>query len=270
MYVSVEGRDCRERRAPELPPIISWFIISFFSKRLAHPSHFFAMPKPRRPDASPVRRTSKKQKTSNTRYSKTYSRSSGKLNTQELKAFDTALSFNVDATAEVPATGQVSLILTGDTLANRDGATVTVKSFQMRGFANFVPAAGATAATHVIIYVVMDRQASGIAAGATDVLTSTNAATALPNVPNQFRFKILYRLVIPLVAQAGVTGAYNNTVVPFDIYYKFKEPPTIRYQSSGGTVADVVTNNIFLLAGSDGSSDDTVGINGNMRLRFTG
>jgi len=38
------------------------------------------------------------------------------LQRQELKVFDTALAFNFDATGEIPATGQLCFIQTGDNL----------------------------------------------------------------------------------------------------------------------------------------------------------
>jgi len=59
------------------------------------------------------------------------------LQRQELKVFDTALAFNFDATGEIPATGQLCFIQTGDTLNNRDGAVVEVKSLQIRGTITF-------------------------------------------------------------------------------------------------------------------------------------
>jgi len=54
------------------------------------------------------------------------------------------LAFNFDATGEIPATGQLCFIQTGDTLNNRDGAVVEVKSLQIRGTITFTPAAAAT------------------------------------------------------------------------------------------------------------------------------
>jgi len=209
----------------------------------------------------------KKQKTKTWVKPKTVSE---KLAKPELKVFDTANSFSFDATGEIPSTGQLCLVTTGDTLNDRDGAVIQVKSLQLRGFCSFQPGAGATAATSVYLYVVQDRQANGAAAAITDVLTSSNMATALGNVPNQYRFKILKRIVITLVSPAGVTTAYNSMVYPVEEYIKFYKPIEIRYKASTGAVTDLTSNNIFLLAGTDGGSDDTVGYAGTARLRFTG
>lgn len=197
-------------------------------------------------------------------------RNQAQLNKAELKAFDTALSFNLDATGEVPATGQLCFVQQGDGLANRDGVVIQVKSLQIRGLLVFTPAAAATAATHAYIYIVHDRQANGAAAAITDVLTSTTMATALGNVANQYRFKILKRIVIPFQPGAGVSGAYNNVTVPIDEYIKFNKPMEIRYTANAGAITDIASNNIFLLAGSDGQSDDLVFCAGTARLRFTG
>lgn len=192
------------------------------------------------------------------------------LNKPELKSFDTALAFTIDQTGEVPATGQLCLVQTGDTLTNRDGAVIRVKSLQMRGTLVFAPAAAAQAAINCYIYIVQDRQANGAAAGITDVLTSNDISIALGNVPNQYRFKILKRMVFTMNATAGVTTAYNNTRQQFDEYIKFPKPLELRYTASAGAITDVASNNIFLLAGCDGGGDDSVTVAGTARLRFTG
>lgn len=202
--------------------------------------------------------------------SPTTKRAKAKLAQPELKAFDTALAFTFDTTGEVPATGQLCFVQTGDTLANRDGAVIQVKSLQVRGEATYTPAAAATAATCVYLYIVQDRQANGAAAAITDVLTSNVMSTALGNVPNQYRFKILKRIVLSLVSPAGGAGAFNNVVWPVDEYLKFATPIEMRYTASAGAITDLASNNIFLLAGGDAGADDLVAFAGTARLRFTG
>jgi len=192
------------------------------------------------------------------------------LQKAELKVFDTTLSFNFDATGEVPATGQLCFIQTGDTLTNRDGAVVQVKSLQIRGTLNFAPGAAATAAALVTLFIVLDRQANGAAAAVTDVLTGTNMNTDLPNVPNQYRFKTLRRMQFTLNSQAGVTTAFNNVNIGIDEYIQFKKPIELRYTASAGAITDLASNNIFLMAGSNSAQDDTVAFSGIARLRFTG
>lgn len=193
-----------------------------------------------------------------------------KLAQPELKAFDTSVSFNFDTTGEIPATGQLSLVQTGDDFTNRDGAVIQTKSLQLRGNASFVPGASATAATCCFLYIVLDRQANGAAPAVTDVLTSSTLSLALGNVPNQYRFKILKRIVLTFNSTAGVTTAYNTQNIHVDEYIKFYQLIEMRYKASAGAVTDLTSNNIFLIAGSDGGSDDLVSFNGTARLRFTG
>ena len=73
---------------------------------------------------------------------------------EELKFFDTALSFTCDATGEVPATGQLALIPQGYTESTRDGRKATIKSIWIRGQLNFCTSTAATAAGVVYISVV--------------------------------------------------------------------------------------------------------------------
>lgn len=186
----------------------------------------------------------------------------------ELKFFDTALSFLVDATGEVPATGQLALIPQGDTESTRDGRMAFIKSIQIRANVAFVPAAAATAATNVFVYVILDTQANGAAAAATDVFTGTNFNTALINLNNSGRFRILKKIMIPMNAMAGVTTAYNNVVKSIDYYARCNIK--MDWSSTTGAITEIRSNNIFLMAGSDGNSDDLVAVTGNARLRFQG
>lgn len=196
--------------------------------------------------------------------------SSGRLNKAELKAFDTALSFTFDATGEVPASGQLSLVQAGDAFNNRDGALIQVKSLRVKGYATAVFGAAAQGNTQCLLYLVQDRQCNGAAAGATDVMTGTDFGQALPNVPNAYRFKILKTIPLNFNATAGVTTAYNNMAILVDEYISFKKPVWIRYTASSGAITDVTGNNFFLLAGGFVSGDDIVSFVGTARLRFTG
>lgn len=186
----------------------------------------------------------------------------------ELKFFDTALSFTVDATGEVPATGQLTLIPQGDTESTRDGRKAVIKSIQIRGIAYLAPGAAATAATVAYVYVVLDTQANGAAAGVTDVFTSNNLSSALINLNNSGRFRILKKFVLPFVSPAGATTAYNNVVKPLEFWKSCNID--VDWSSTAGAITELRSNNIFLLAGSDGLSDDTVTVVGNCRLRFMG
>lgn len=184
----------------------------------------------------------------------------------ETKFFDTALSFLFDATGEVPATGQLNLIPQGVTESTRVGRLCCLKSIQIRGIAQWSPAAGTTASSTQYLYLVLDTQTNGAAAAITDVLTSNNMAVALINLNNSQRFRILKRFVIPMTSQAGVSGAFGNVVVPID-YFK-KLDIALDFSSTTGAITEIRSNNLFLLAGSDTLADDVGGFAGTCRVRF--
>lgn len=189
------------------------------------------------------------------------------LNKQELKFLDTAVGITLDTTVEQVTS--LNLVTQGDANNNRDGSVIQVKSVQITGRVANVPAAAATSAGIAYIWVVLDKQPNGAAPTVTDYLTSTTASTAMPLVNNQYRFKTLGRIVIPLNSQAGVTTAYNNQSQNVDWYYKFKKPLEIRFNGNAGTVADVTSNNIHLIAGA-ADADDIIAFNATFRIRFTG
>lgn len=184
----------------------------------------------------------------------------------ENKFFDTALSFLCDSTGEVPATGQLTLIPQGVTESTRVGRKCTLKSIQLRLFANFDPGAGSVASTNIYIYVVQDTQCNGAAAAITDVLTSNVMGSALINLANSQRFVIHKRLVCTLQSGAGVTGAYGNAAKTIDYFKKVNIP--IEFSSTTGAITEIRSNNLFLLAGAS-VGDDVTTITGNCRLRFS-
>lgn len=185
----------------------------------------------------------------------------------ENKFFDTALSFTIDATGEVPATGQLNLIPQGVTESTRVGRLCVLKSIQLRGLIDFNPGANATACSNVFIYLVLDTQTNGAAAAITDVLTANTMATALINLNNSMRFRILKRFCWNLAAAAGVTTAYNRSSVMLDYFKKLDIP--LDFSSTTGAITEIRSNNLFLLAGSDGGEDDLVTVTGTCRVRFS-
>jgi len=188
-------------------------------------------------------------------------------NLPELKFFDTALSFNIDATGEVPATGQLALIPQGDTQSTRDGRQATIKSIQINAVCNAVPAAAAASSSIAYIYLILDKQCNGAAAAATDVLTSANFYEAMFNLANNDRFLIMRKWVLNFTSTAGVTTAYNNVAQQINFYKKCNIP--ITWSSTTGAITEIRSNNLFLLAGSFGG-DDTISVAGTCRLRFQG
>lgn len=186
----------------------------------------------------------------------------------EKKFFDTALTFAFDTTGEVPATGQLALIPQGDTESTRDGRKAAIESVQIRGSVVFAPGASATAADVAHMYLVLDTQANGAAAAVTDVFTSTNLATAMLNLNNSGRFRILKHWEWALNSQAGVTTAYNNVIKPVEFFKKCNID--MDWSSTTGALTEIRSNNLFLIAGTAGTTDDLVSFGGTCRLRFRG
>lgn len=189
------------------------------------------------------------------------------MQNEELKFFDTALSFNFDTTGEVPATGQLVLIPQGDTESTRDGRKAIIKSIQIRGNVEYQPAAAANMDSLAFLMVVLDTQTNGAAATISDVFTNSNMSTNLLNLNNSGRFRILMKKQWTFNATAGVTTAYCQQIRQCEMYTKCNIP--IDWNSTAGAITEIKTNNIFLLAGAIGS-DDLVVFLGNARVRFVG
>lgn len=188
---------------------------------------------------------------------------------KELKFFDTAVSFNVDATGEVPATGQLNIIPQGVTPSARVGQRCVVKSIYIRGSAVFTPSAAATEYEITTIWIVLDSQCNQAAATFADVFTGTNASTCVNNLANSKRFTILKKFVLVWNALAGVTTAYNPLIQALEFYTKCNIPITWTNADTTGVVANTTANNIFLLAGTTGTTDDLVSVTATARLRFS-
>lgn len=183
----------------------------------------------------------------------------------ELKFFDTTLAFNIDATGEVPATGQLSLIRLGTGAQNRTGRIVTVKSIQLRMQILYTPGAATTGASSYCILLVLDKQCNEGAASATSVMTSAAFTQGLVNLNNNKRFQILRRIVSDVQSGAGIQTAFASVNKTHDVFMKCNIP--LIYDADDGNVGDLTSNNLFLLASADGS-DDLVSVNGTARLRF--
>lgn len=206
-------------------------------------------------------------------FNKGYNRTSGYYGrfigpNAENKFFDTTLTFNFDATPEVPATGQLVLIPQGVTESTRVGRKCVVKSLQLRGTVLFTPgAAAAAASTNAYMCLVLDKQCNGAAASYNDVMLGANIATGFTNLANSERFVTLKRMKWNLTSQAGATTAFSNVAKAFDFYHKCSLP--LEFSSTTGAITELKSNNLFLIAGTDGQTDDTVSMSGQCRVRFS-
>jgi len=175
------------------------------------------------------------------KFRKGYSRSSGFYGrfggaSGEDKFFDTALSFTFDSTAIVPATGQLTLIPQGVTESTRVGRKCTITSIYIIGSVNNAPAASATASVMCYLYLILDTQTNGAAAATTDVFTSASLQSAMRNLSNESRFRVLKKFRLSFNSNAGVSAAFNS--YRRDIKYFKKCNIPIEYSSTTGAITE--------------------------------
>jgi len=186
----------------------------------------------------------------------------------EKKFLDTAHSFNIDNTSEVPTTGQLSLIPQGNTESSVVGRKCVITSIQGKYALQLLPASQAVpCATIYAIYVVQDTQANGAAAAVSDVFVGGAAVTGHRNLSNSQRFKVLKKFTGSLAPAAGVSTALNGATRYIEFYKKCNIP--YEFSGTGGAITDIRSNNIFLIAGAVGTADDLIAVSGTTRLRFT-
>lgn len=200
-------------------------------------------------------------------------RVSSSRRTNELKFFDTAISELFDATAEIPATGgQLNLIPQGVTESERVGRRCVIKSIQIVGT---IATATAGLPDTVAMWVVLDKQANGAAPTVAQVVTAGSTTTnglpgGLVNLENSERFVLLKKFVYELTPSYGVVGATGNAA-PVSVSWFRKVDIPIEFDSSAatGALTTIRSNNLFLICGSAGNSDDAYNFNGTCRLRFS-
>lgn len=183
---------------------------------------------------------------------------------EELKFFDTALSFSVDFTAEVPATGQLALIPQGFGDNERIGEVIRVRKIDIHGWATASMATAGMALGE--IWLMLDRQPNGAAAAISQVIeTGTNLVTAMPNQANQGRFVRLARIPLEMQSRAGVSTAFgaNGFIIDQSI------DCDIPLEYAGSATEIPLVNNLFLVAGAGAASwDDLISILATCRVHF--
>lgn len=193
-----------------------------------------------------------------------------RVSSSELKYFDTSVSFTADLTGEVPATGQWCLIPQGTGESQRVGRKCVVKSVHFRGSAEWQPASSTTGSSMLIMYIVQDTQANGAAAdvsGDNGVMTSASLESAMINMDNSQRFRILKKIRVPFNSQAGVSGAYSRVIKNLEFFLKCDIP--LDFASTTGAITEIRSNNIFVLAGCSVNGDDLITVLGTARLRYS-
>ncbi len=191
---------------------------------------------------------------------------------KEKKWFDKALEFNVSTTGTVVPTGQLVEIPNGSNEDERDGKNITVHSIHLRGVLRANPGVIGNSSSVAVIYLIKDMQTNGSAAGATDVFTGTDFSVANINMSNSKRFRVLRRFVFVInpTATDGAATAIQSTIYELEYYSKIN--CEIAYSGTLGTLTEIRTNNLFLMAGLNTASQLGGGLlsfTGNSRVRFS-
>lgn len=174
----------------------------------------------------------------------------GKLNTFS------AVSLN-DASSVTLLNG----LAPGLAINERVGQQVHLMRLEGHGQVQVTPSTGVDQIVRLII--VRDRQPNGAAPAYNDVMTAVSTF-ALPSLNNQKRFIILWDRTFQLNASAEAFSQIPFAVeIPLDFKVQFNA-------GTAGTVADINTNALFLLAIGTEASGTTDGIlNGYLRVRYT-
>lgn len=180
----------------------------------------------------------------------------------EWKSVDTTIS-----AMDVNTTGSLQLLngmQQGAGIGNRVGAQILMRSIQFQGFSEAKITTGTEHQERVLI--VYDRQANGAAPTFAQVLSATNAY-APRNLENRKRFKILYDRTFTVGNRTVASHADFGTVHRF--YRKLRHP--VEFNSgNAGTIADISSGSIYLLAYGSNAAGVTAGLlNGVVRIRFS-
>lgn len=185
----------------------------------------------------------------------------------ELKFVDTNFSISVDSTGAVEASNWLQVVQ-GDGQSNREGRRIVLKSLHVRAEVSLTPALANNSST-AHFYIVLDRQCNGAACTAADVFTSTDFRSCFRNMANINRFKILHHWIHTFTPAASVGTTWGNVSTAWEHYMKLKDL-VVDYDANAGAITDLTSNNILLLCGTDGNSDDLITTNGYARITFVG
>lgn len=212
------------------------------------------------------------------RYSPGYSRVSGIYGrmtlSRERKFYDVGSAttqFSGGAPAIIcPGVVQVPA---GTGPSDRVGEMIFIKSLHLKGYLVNVPQAGTPQAAHNIVrlVVVLDKQTNGVQANYSDVFDQ-NALQTYRKIENTERFSILADKTITFQATgSNPTPAFWPEQTRFIQYNKsFSTPIPIKFAGVAGTISELKTNNIFVMAiGNNAGSNTVCSFYGRTRIRYT-
>lgn len=160
-------------------------------------------------------------------------------------------SVDVNGNLDVDTTGALVLlngIARGDDISERTGRKVTLRSIQLSLKSNVIGGTGVDQINRLML--VLDNQTNAAALTILQVLNTVNPLS-MKNLENRSRFIILMDRVFPLNATAESGSMAINK------YYKKVNIPVVFNSGDAGTVADIVTGSLYLIAVGDAAAGVT-------------
>jgi len=192
--------------------------------------------------------------------------SSATLNTTPQNAHK-ALPFVVDpANADAfPATCILQKVGQGPDYNQRIGDKITVKSIDFRLELRWNAAAFANQIGSTAVWIVLDKSPNGVGPSYNDIFHCSDPSPLdQKHMKNENRFTILKTFFIPF-GKTTAAGAQASGLTKF-MYYKYKKPTIVKYQAHNAAIADVVENQIYIIAVCDTA---VAGGNGPFALHYS-
>ncbi len=165
----------------------------------------------------------------------------------------------VNATSTVT---YLDTIAQGDTDGTRDGDTIYITSFQMKGTITGDVDQTRDRVFRLLLVKMIDVR--GTILSVTD-LFDTDAMNSLRKVDNSKNFKILKTFTRIIKVPDTVT---NRHISKLDWYYKFKTPLRCKFLLTTAVVGAADRNHLFLVAMTDGGATDSPVLSFQSRLTF--
>lgn len=181
---------------------------------------------------------------------------------KELDFVDTTLSSTAISTTPYLVLLNGLVPGTGDN--QRLGRRIQMKSIELKAYTS----ADTTTTINIVRFaIVLDRQANGAAPAFTDIYDAASP-TALRNISNKPRFKVLWDSgVIPIVGNI-TTPATGQELVTMEKYRKIDIP--VQYNNgTAGDITDITTNSLYFVAvGAIASGTADSQLTGKVRVRY--
>lgn len=148
----------------------------------------------------------------------------------------------------------------------RLGRRIALKSLLINGSLN-IAQNGSRAQDIFHMYLVVDSQANGAYPVSTDIWNVTSPCSALVNLDNVRRFKILkhYMWIMNTATQGNALGAFSDQTRQIKKFINLRGL-VIEYSATLGIIAEIKSNNLLVVCASQYGA---VTFNGYYRLRFS-